>query len=652
MRILLVEDDESIVEVVTAILNEQNYVVDVATDGKAGWDLVEAFPYDLILLDIVLPKLDGIAFCRRLRSHKKQALVMLLTARDSTTDKLLGLDAGADDYVVKPFDIQELAARIRALLRRGNTVTTSILTCGKLHLDLGACEVRYSDQLLRFSRKEFLLLELFLRHQHRVFSRAAIVDQIWSFSEDPPNEDTVKSHIKSIRRKLDKVGAGDLIETLYGQGYRINPIYLSEAQLPEKTVPTEPQTLDQAVSAIWQRTKGTSLKRVNALKQAVQSLKAERLDYQAHQEAIQNAHKLAGSLGTFGFEAGSQLAHQLENVLQSELDPLVPSAQRLAAPQVERIVQALQTMLDQDGLEQEIPASISANSSSPVQPSVPSSVPLPLVLVVDPEQTLTTAITAQAPEHHLRIAVATTLKMAQKQCQQARPDVVMIDFSLLRTKQAKSHWTAFLADLLQPPAVPIVLLSEQASSKDRVEAIQVGAHLFLPKTMAVGAILQAVAALVTPPEIPPLKILLVDDDPLILSVLKTCLEPQGIQLLGLEDPAQFWETLQTIQPDLLILDVNMPEINGIELCQTVRADLQWGWLPIIFLTAQTDQQTQLQVFFAGADDLITKPIEAVELSNRIVNRLRRTQFHQDLKTKAELKHPSNRLFAQNDCSTG
>ncbi|QYO64791.1 response regulator transcription factor [Leptolyngbya sp. 7M] len=273
MRILLVEDDESIVELVTAILNEQKYVVDVATDGEAGWELIEAFPYDLVLLDIGLPKLDGIALCRRLRSQKKQVLVMLLTAQDTTTDKLLGLDAGADDYVVKPFDVRELAARIRALLRRGSTSTTSVLTCGNLHLDPSACEVTYNGQLLRFSRKEYLLLELFLRHQHRVFSRSAIVDQIWSFSEDPPNEDTVKSHIKSIRRKLDAVGAGDLIETLYGQGYRINPAHLadfsdhktaaqSSEQAVQESTPQLQQALDHSVTAIWQRTKGVNLENV------------------------------------------------------------------------------------------------------------------------------------------------------------------------------------------------------------------------------------------------------------------------------------------------------------------------------------------------------------------------------------------------------
>ena len=320
MRILLVEDDESIIDIVTTVLAQQNYILDTATDGEMGWELAEAFPYDLMLLDIVLPKLDGISLCRRLRDHKKQCLVMLLTARDAMSDKLIGLQAGADDYLVKPFDVQELSARIHALLRRGNPITETILRCGDLSLNSVACEVTYGDQLLRFSRKEYLLIELFLRHQNRVFSRSAIVDQIWSFNEDPPNEDTVKSHIKSIRRKLDAVGAGNLIETLYGQGYRINPSYLVQAKPTPATdnrLDSESQAkLTLSMSHIWQRTKGVNLERVACLDQAVQAISTAELTPELQQAAIHAAHKLVGSLGTFGFKAGSKIAQQFEATLQ------------------------------------------------------------------------------------------------------------------------------------------------------------------------------------------------------------------------------------------------------------------------------------------------------------------------------------------------
>lgn len=141
MRILIVEDDERIAESLTEALTDQRYVVDVATDGEAGWEFVEAFAYDLILLDVMLPKLDGISLCRQLRSRGYYMPVLLLTARDTTTDQVTGLDAGADDYVVKPYKLQELTARIRALLRRGSSSLPPVLEWGSLRLDSSTYDV-------------------------------------------------------------------------------------------------------------------------------------------------------------------------------------------------------------------------------------------------------------------------------------------------------------------------------------------------------------------------------------------------------------------------------------------------------------------------------------------------------------------------------
>lgn len=221
MRILLVEDDEVLVEALSESLIDHHYAVDIATDGKAGWEFIEAATYDLILLDVMLPKLDGISLCQRLRSQGYHLPVLMLTARDTNTDKVMGLDAGADDYVVKPFDLLELLARIRALLRRGNASLPPVLCWGKLQLDPGTCEVVYDGQPLHLRPKEYSLLELFLRSGQRLLSRSAILEHLWSF-EEPPGEETVKAHLKEVRQKLRAVGApADLIETVYGLGYRL-----------------------------------------------------------------------------------------------------------------------------------------------------------------------------------------------------------------------------------------------------------------------------------------------------------------------------------------------------------------------------------------------------------------------------------------------
>ncbi|MGF1601123.1 MAG: response regulator transcription factor [Thermosynechococcaceae cyanobacterium] len=221
MKLLVVEDDERIAEALAEDLTEQNYAVEVAHDGEAGWGLLQAFTYDLVLLDVMLPKMDGIELCRRLRSDGQSMPVLMLTARDEVTDKVLGLDAGADDYVLKPCALEELSARIRALLRRGSTTTPPILEWSDLLLDPNACEVTYCGRALNLTPKEYSLLELFLRNQRRVFSRAQILEHLWAF-EVLPEEDTVKAHIKGLRHKLKSVDApSDLIETVYGFGYRL-----------------------------------------------------------------------------------------------------------------------------------------------------------------------------------------------------------------------------------------------------------------------------------------------------------------------------------------------------------------------------------------------------------------------------------------------
>lgn len=222
MRILLVEDNENLAKAVATALLDQRYIVDIVRDGEPAWQQVNMLAYDLILMDIMLPRLDGVNLCRRLRSHGYTTPILMLTGRDTTTDKVASLDAGADDYLVKPVDLQELLARIRALLRRGSSLSSPVLEWGDLHLDPSTYEVTYQNKPLHLTPKEYSLLELFLRNGRRVLSRSVIIEHLWSL-DDPPEEDTVKAHVKSLRHKLKAVGApSDIIETVRSVGYRLN----------------------------------------------------------------------------------------------------------------------------------------------------------------------------------------------------------------------------------------------------------------------------------------------------------------------------------------------------------------------------------------------------------------------------------------------
>lgn len=221
MRILLVEDDDRIAKPLAEDLRHQNHVVDIASDGLAGWDYAQAVFYDLILLDLMLPKLDGISLCKRLRSAGSKSLILMLTARDTTADKVIGLDAGADDYLVKPFELEELAARIRALARRTPEVQAALLTYERLQLDPGSRIVTYDSQALDLTPKEYMILELFLRNPTQVMTRTMILDKLWELDQ-VSSEQTVKTHLTNLRRKLKEAGeTQELIETVYGIGYRL-----------------------------------------------------------------------------------------------------------------------------------------------------------------------------------------------------------------------------------------------------------------------------------------------------------------------------------------------------------------------------------------------------------------------------------------------
>ena len=223
MRLLLVEDDIQLAESLSEALMAEHYVVDVVKDGEAGWSQIQTLDYDLTLMDVTLPYLDGIRLCQRLRHRGHQLPVLMLTARDTSQDKIRGLDAGADAYMVKPFDLSELLAQIRALLRRGSLPTVIALAYEQLQLNPETYEASYAQQALRLTPKEFSILELLMRNGRRVLSRSFILESLWSM-QSPPDEETVKAHIKSLRNKLKAAGAPkSFIETVHGIGYRLQP---------------------------------------------------------------------------------------------------------------------------------------------------------------------------------------------------------------------------------------------------------------------------------------------------------------------------------------------------------------------------------------------------------------------------------------------
>jgi DNA-binding response OmpR family regulator len=375
MRILLVEDDSPTAEFLVSTLAWQSHVVDVAPSAEHGEALLRVFPYDLVLLDIGLPKLDGISFCRQLRQQNSSILIMLLTAKSDPASCVLGLDAGADDCLIKPIHSEELAARLRALQRRGSS-SSPVLEVGELRLDPVRKEITYANQVLNFRPKEYTLLELLLRHPQRVFSRCEILDRLWTAEDEAPGESTVKAHIRGIRQVLRTVGAEELVRTSYGQGYCLDPSFcLSPTSHPS----------------------------------------------------------------------------------------LHPS------------------LLEETG------------SIRPLDTQTQSTV----------------------------------------------------------------------------------------------------------------------------------KVLAIEEDTALSNLLQDLMLPFGVEMISLSSPKRLWRTLFHVQPDLILLDLSMSEINSIDLCKSIRRSHQWQWLPIVILAVGQDLDTQIQVFEVGADDYLWRPFAPSVLATRILNRISR-----------------------------
>ena len=220
MRVLVVEDERQLAGIIKRGLLEAGYSVDNAYDGEEAQYMAENTPYDLIILDIMLPKKDGVAICRELRLKNVNVPILMLTAKGSIEERVAGLDSGADDYLVKPFAFGELLARLRALIRREASSKTSDLQVGDLIMNTLTREVWNRQKRVELTTKEYSILEYFMRHPNYVITRAMIEENVWDYECDNISN-VVDVYIRRLRRKLDEEGAESLIQTVRGAGYRL-----------------------------------------------------------------------------------------------------------------------------------------------------------------------------------------------------------------------------------------------------------------------------------------------------------------------------------------------------------------------------------------------------------------------------------------------
>lgn len=614
MKILLVEDDQFTGELLSATLKTHRYVVELVTDGQIAVELANIYNYDLIILDVQIPKLDGISVCRQLRSSGCTTPILILTAKDSNNDIITGLDAGADDYVAKPCEPAQLLARIRALLRRGSVNSpATVFRWGNLSLDPALALVKYEQQVVNLRSKEYSLLELFLRYPQRIFSRNAIIDHLWKI-DNCPTEHAVTNLIKDLRRQLKAAGMKEeFIETVYGLGYRVKTPPSSEEKGKkrkkdklDKIENNQLKTESVALNQIFEHFRSTLEERFSILAELVPE-RWENINPEQQKKAKEESHRLAGSLGTFGYPRGSQIAREIEQMLMET---------KLTEPQVFHFKELLIE------LKQELKKP--PQSLEEIEPSTLTQ----QVLLLGEKSEFSDNLIAEAAVWGWQMQLIPDRAKALQQITETEPIAILL---ILDTFPLSSDQLTLLWELKREfPAIPFITLGEQDSLDIRVQVARLGSERYLVQPVTPTQVIEVISQLLAPTQEKEAKVIAVDDDPIILKTLSHVLQPWGVQVTELSDPHQFWDVLKATDPDLLVLDLEMPNFSGIELCQVVRQDHKYGDLPILVVTAHADRESTQKVFAAGADDMISKPIIGPELVTRVMSRIERSRLRQQL----------------------
>lgn len=465
MKILVVEDDGATAVALSKAIAASHYLVDTAQDGWTALELVRTYDYDLLVLDVVIPGLDGISLCRQLRKEDRQLPIMMLTARGDISDRVLGLEAGADDYVVKPCDRAELTARIWALLRRRQATLTELLTWEHLRVDPNTNNVTYNGQPLHLTKKEYGLLELFLRHPQRIFSRSAILDYLWS-PTDSPGEWTVTTHIKGLRQKLQIADMKtEPIETIYGLGYRLRaepktklPHQVrQQSKAQQKKIvkvalsskPSKAQVLPE-IAEIWEAFQETLQVLFELFEKAVVQLTTGNLDIELQHQSLFKAHQLIGILGAFGVPNGVETAQQIEQLLQNLEAHEVKKLSEL----VDTFKQAVAERSRLQGQVHECPEALTAHPRH--------------LLTIDNDRERTEQFRTLARDYDLQIDVVADLRLATAQILAHPPDAILLNLAIAPTEQTGRE---FLVQLAQQHAqIPVVVLEAYPESSDGVES--------------------------------------------------------------------------------------------------------------------------------------------------------------------------------------
>ncbi|HLO85772.1 MAG TPA: response regulator [Nostocaceae cyanobacterium] len=472
------------------------------------------------------------------------------------------------------------------------------------------------------------MLEIFLSNPSRIFSRDALLNRIWP-NDDFPSEEAVTTQIKGLRQKLKAAGMTvDLIQTVYGVGYRLkeqedvkkhslkfptitqhknsqknpNQIITNSSMNKPNFTPEEIKTM--AIIEDMRESYQENIKeKLELFLQLVLQLLTNAPVPTLLEQSQVEAHRLAGSLGSFGFPDSSKVAREIELLLQNNANN---NDRQEVAYQLRKLTKKLERTL------QKLPSTpnIITNSSNIVTSEL---------LIIDDDIALAERIKVEAKICGLQVKIASSLEAAKAVITDSLPDVILLDLSFPNDEE---NALAFLAAVRQKKSdIPVLIFTAHDQLSYRLDAARLGADGFLNKSIGVSEVLTVVTELLKPKFTTEAKVIVVDDDHLVLNLVRRLLSNKDIEVIILQDSRKFWELLEATHPDLLILDIKMPEFSGIDLCQVVRNDPKWRHLPVVFMSVTPHKEIIAKFYEMGADDYLQKPIIESEFVPRILNRL-------------------------------
>lgn len=627
MKVLLVEDDTRLSKLIRDCLLPEAEAVDVLERGGSVLETVKKKDYDVIILDVLLPEKNGIDICRELRRNNIEVAVLFITALNNKNDKIRAFEAGADDYLLKPFDLQELILRVKALVRRDkkNNPQARILTYGKLTLDPTTRTVKCGDEELVLTRTEYHILKLFLEYPQQILEQDRIINELWDI-EATPTPTTLRSHIKSLRKKLQQAGLGkDLIQTVYGVGYRLKPLSPQGKPQEEKqdndTRDDSSQQMDSMIQQLWQECQQTVLEDCQTLSSYIQG----KHPHLCHEEAVRKSHNLVGFLGSLGFTKASEICRQIENLLKACQETITPQASH----QILQLLNQLQSTLfpPQDTLtETTIPQVVYDGNPLPPNPQPPTSQTYE-ILVIDENQKIANQLILFVENPNVNFRFAHTPETALDYITHENFHVVILETLWQKVSgNVKAINDSLLSTLAKKHTTSVIIYTQDDSVENRLYCSAYPISAFLSKENPIPTLWQYVENCLATGKSGGKrhKILLIDDDKRFVDVLSHKLKNSGlpVEVDAIVDSEGFLDKIRKIKPDLMIVDVQMPKLNGLDICRIVKKDPLLSNIPFIFLTGNLTPTLINQLVKAGGDDFISKSKIDVELYPRILTHLR------------------------------